>query len=67
MASELYTRIADRLQWPATYTPDYRDLDIIAHYEREVSRAHIDFHTAIDRAIGDIKGQNRHPAKDQRS
>ena len=66
MFEELFTAVEQKLEWPKNRALSTREYWILLHYEHEVWQGHMDFNTAVQRAAGDILGQNRHPSRPQR-
>lgn len=75
--SELSTWIIRTLghdNWPKsirdgetiTHFPGQREYDIVAHYERELSRGRLTLPQAYERATADLQGRNGHASKPQR-
>jgi hypothetical protein len=50
---------------PRLFVP--RNANILRHYQRQLDLGRMDYDTAIDRSITDMKGWNYHNEREQRS
>lgn len=64
--TDLIPLLAHRLgQKPETLIHNRRFVRIASHYRKQIDRRYMSLNTALDRAYGDICGQNRHENKEQ--
>ena len=61
--SDFLSRLFKAAGWSSDHKLNEREDRIIAHYIRETERGHMTDNTAIERAVGDIKGWNWHPTR----